>query len=308
MINKNCCEWRFPFGCQSAHVRKPPALRVSLPKAKAKAKSQICWSGQSNMICSKLSMASRNRICKGRKWLGFEGSWCLWSCLSVRLMLLYLFLQHCASKGPQWLVCSKQFLLSVWALVNKCCSQPERAVKLELTGSKGKGNEKFINSDFQWPIKMTAKDVAVKGRLLVCNIGDSISWMRWKHVHPCLLPKKKYVYLNETMAFVNPGASFLFALQGIGRMEQRHFGWDSHLTYAQSQDLCGNAFTSNVVASVLLSALVHVMEPVLQWSGGKGIKKIASWEQWVFSVLFICCRLNPHMSCFPSRVGIPTLD
>ena len=63
---------------------------------------------------------------------------------------------------------------------------------------------------------------------------------------------------------VNPGASFLFAFQGIGCMEQSHFGWDRHLNFVQSQEVCGNAFTSTVVASVLLAALVHVLAPVLR--------------------------------------------
>ena len=41
-------------------------------------------------------------------------------------------------------------------------------------------------------------------------------------------------------------------------------GWDRHLNFVQSQELCGNAFTSTVVASVLLAALVHVLAPVLR--------------------------------------------
>ena len=81
--------------------------------------------------------------------------------------------------------------------------------------------------------------------------------MKWRTVHPCLLPKKKYVYLTQSAAFVNPGKEFLFALQGLTPAELH--GLPERLTFGQCSDLLGNAFTSNVVATVALGAMLYVL-------------------------------------------------
>lgn len=105
-----------------------------------------------------------------------------------------------------------------------------------------------------WPF---AQDIVLKDVLYTCNVGDSITRMRWKTVHHCLLPRKKYLYLTAGAAFTSPGKEFLFRLQGLGPVNIH--GLQSRLSVAECQDLLGNAFTSNVIAAVGLGVLVHVL-------------------------------------------------
>ena len=95
----------------------------------------------------------------------------------------------------------------------------------------------------------------------VCNVGDSLTWTRWKSSHPCLLPKKRYWYWTQNEVFVIPGTVFIFGLQGLGPQELQQFGLQGPLSLAQAQDLCGNAFTSHVIAVVGLAALLHILTP-----------------------------------------------
>ena len=95
----------------------------------------------------------------------------------------------------------------------------------------------------------------------VCNVGDSLTWTRWKSSHPCLLPKKRYLYWTQNEVFVIPGTAFIFGLQGLGPQELQQFGLQGPLSLAQAQDLCGNAFTSHVIAVVGLAALLHILTP-----------------------------------------------
>lgn len=97
----------------------------------------------------------------------------------------------------------------------------------------------------------------LKGVLYVCNIGDSITRMRWKTTHHCVLPRKRYLYLTEGTVFINPGKQFLFALQGLSPAEL--YGLQHRLSCTECQDLLGNAFTSNVIAAVALAALLFVL-------------------------------------------------
>ena len=97
----------------------------------------------------------------------------------------------------------------------------------------------------------------LKGVLYVCNIGDSITRMRWKTTHHCLLPRKRYLYLTEGTVFINPGKQFLFALQGLSPAEL--YGLQHRLSCTECQDLLGNAFTSNVIAAVALAVLLFVL-------------------------------------------------
>lgn len=116
----------------------------------------------------------------------------------------------------------------------------------------------FVNIACAWA---GLQDLALKDDLYVCNVGDSIHWTRWKKIHPCLLPKKKYLYLTGSQITATPPQGFLYALQGIGLSEQRMFALGDHLSVSQSQELCGNAFAANVVAAVVLAAVMYVFDP-----------------------------------------------
>lgn len=118
-------------------------------------------------------------------------------------------------------------------------------------GGLGK-KEQWIRPGLPW-----TEDIVLKGVLYVCNIGDSITRMRWKTTHHCLLPRKRYLYLTEGTVFINPGKQFLFALQGLSPAEL--YGLQHRLSCTECQDLLGNAFTSNVIAAVALAALLFVL-------------------------------------------------
>lgn len=120
-----------------------------------------------------------------------------------------------------------------------------------LVGGLGK-KEQWIRPGLPW-----TEDIVLKGVLYVCNIGDSITRMRWKTTHHCLLPRKRYLYLTEGTVFINPGKQFLFALQGLSPAEL--YGLQHRLSCTECQDLLGNAFTSNVIAAVALAALLFVL-------------------------------------------------
>ena len=76
---------------------------------------------------------------------------------------------------------------------------------------------------------------------------------------PLPLAEKKYLYWTQNEIFVNPGTDFIFGLQGLGTQELQQFGLQDRLSLVQAQDLCGNAFTSNVIAVVGLAALLHIL-------------------------------------------------
>lgn len=78
---------------------------------------------------------------------------------------------------------------------------------------------------------------------------------------PLPVAKKKYLYWTQNEVFVNPGTDFIFGLQGLGTQELQQFGLQGRLSLAQAQDLCGNAFTSHVIAVVGLAALLHILTP-----------------------------------------------
>ena len=92
-------------------------------------------------------------------------------------------------------------------------------------------------------------------KVLVLNSGDNIDRITLKPIHPCLLPKKRYIYLTSSGAHVCNNAKWWLSLTGLQHAEQQLTGLPGSLTSGQTQDLCGNAFSSNVIASLLLAVL-----------------------------------------------------
>ena len=102
--------------------------------------------------------------------------------------------------------------------------------------------------------------VALKKRpeanVFVGNIGDSVRYCSFKNnVHPCLLPRKKYLYVINSEVAVNTNPALPLALQGIGSAEMKAFGLES-LSLAEAQDLAGNAFCVNIICAILLAVLL----------------------------------------------------
>ena len=102
-----------------------------------------------------------------------------------------------------------------------------------------------------------------KGKLnpscLVANLGDSLSYLRFSSsLHPCVLPSKKYIYLLNGQILTNTHCNGLYtALQGLGPAELKMCGLHQTLRETEMQELAGNAFTSNIVAAILLGVLCH---------------------------------------------------
>ena len=101
----------------------------------------------------------------------------------------------------------------------------------------------------------TLQDIPVR-QVLVLNAGDTVDRIQVKPVHPCLLPKKRYVYLMSSGAYVCKNPEWWLSLTGLQDAERRLTGLPGSLTSGQTQDLCGNAFSSNVMASLLRAVLV----------------------------------------------------
>ena len=94
---------------------------------------------------------------------------------------------------------------------------------------------------------------------LVANIGDSLNYVRFNSTcHPCLLPTKKYLYIFQGHCFTNSNVTgnLYLRLQGLGPEEVEKAGLGG-LDQRQSQELAGNAFTSNIVAAIVLAILVN---------------------------------------------------
>lgn len=93
------------------------------------------------------------------------------------------------------------------------------------------------------------------GHVFIGNIGDSVRYCSFKsYVYPCLLPRKKYLYVINSEVAVNTNPVLPLALQGLGRAEMTTFGLDS-LSLAEAQDLAGNAFCVNIICAILLAVL-----------------------------------------------------
>ena len=109
-------------------------------------------------------------------------------------------------------------------------------------------------------LTLAIKQSEGKGTCYVGNIGDSIRYCRFsRSLHPCLLPKKKYLICNlpDGMVGTNSNAQFWYSLQGLSCTEVRHAGLD-RLTASQAQELCGNSFSANVVVSIMMAVLLNV--------------------------------------------------
>ena len=94
---------------------------------------------------------------------------------------------------------------------------------------------------------------------LVANIGDSLNYVRFNSTcHPCLLPTKKYLNIFQGHCFTNSNVTgnLYLRLQGLGPEEVEKAGLGG-LDQRQSQELAGNAFTSNIVAAIVLAILVN---------------------------------------------------
>ncbi|CAE7217836.1 unnamed protein product [Symbiodinium sp. CCMP2592] len=89
--------------------------------------------------------------------------------------------------------------------------------------------------------------------------GDTLQRHKWRTVHPCLLPQKRFLYLDENGLHLNKSPTFVMSLQGLSSRELKAAGL-TDLTVKQAQELAGNGFTANVAASVLVSILVHILQ------------------------------------------------
>lgn len=99
---------------------------------------------------------------------------------------------------------------------------------------------------------------ALDHNCMVGNIGDSVNYLRLSSsLHPCVLPSKKYIYFIGERCLVNQNCGNLYMmLQGLGPEEMAMSGLDS-VEPRQNQELAGNAFTSNVIAAMILAVLCH---------------------------------------------------
>ena len=92
-------------------------------------------------------------------------------------------------------------------------------------------------------------------QIMVGNVGDNVGYLTFKsRVHPCVLPKRQNLYIVQGTVQMTQSASLSLALQGLGPREVKQFGL-AEISYARSLDLAGNAFTSNVVAAILVNVL-----------------------------------------------------
>ena len=112
---------------------------------------------------------------------------------------------------------------------------------------------------------MLVLKAAEKGSLdgLFCiAIGDGIQRARFSRCHACVLPSKKYCYiLNGANLYTNAGnenPAIPLALQGLGASELRMAGLDAEgvMTAKEAWDLAGNAFTSTVLAAILVGVVI----------------------------------------------------
>ena len=96
---------------------------------------------------------------------------------------------------------------------------------------------------------------------MVSNVGDSVGYLRWSSsIHPCVLPAKKYLYVLNGQLFTNADckSNALYPLlQGLGPTEMELCGLNQKLSGAQIQELSGNAFSSNIVAAIMLAISCH---------------------------------------------------
>ena len=107
---------------------------------------------------------------------------------------------------------------------------------------------------------LAAKPDLASSKCMVVPVGDSIGRMRFGFtVHPCLLPKKKYLYLVDGKLYVSGKSSKVpLMLQGIDHEELLLAGPAiQNLGPAEAQELCGNSFTANIVGVLLLAILAN---------------------------------------------------
>ena len=108
--------------------------------------------------------------------------------------------------------------------------------------------------------KLLKEKPGMQTSCLVLPVGDSLSRMKYSSAwHPCLLPQKKFLYILDNRCYTTGKSSKLpFTLQGLELKELELAGPAVlKLTPQKAQELAGNAFTSNVVLTLLLGVLVH---------------------------------------------------
>ena len=89
--------------------------------------------------------------------------------------------------------------------------------------------------------------------------GDSLTRHKWRSFHPCLLPQKRFLYLDKEGVHLNRSPTVVMSLQGLSALELKAAGL-TDLSTARAQELAGNAFTMNVAACILLCILIHVLD------------------------------------------------
>ena len=97
-------------------------------------------------------------------------------------------------------------------------------------------------------------------QIMVGDIGNSIRFCKFRaQIHPCFLPSEKYLYVINGKAFLNTHSAHVpFALQSFGKKEVEKMGLEA-VTLKQARDLCGNSFTGNVAASLILAILIEYL-------------------------------------------------
>ena len=110
-------------------------------------------------------------------------------------------------------------------------------------------------------LSVALRNKKVQPECIVGDIGSSVNRILFRSsLHPCVLPQKKYLYIVNDEVYCGCPANLAFSLQGLGAEEIRMCKLDT-LDAKRAQELSGNAFTSNVIASLMLSVLLHYRLP-----------------------------------------------
>lgn len=162
-------------------------------------------------------------------------------------------------KTPKWVVQRKSFKAKWNIKASEMDSMPQQALKQQ--------QQKLGLTDREVDCAMLKLALQLRDtakhpldiNCIVGNIGDSIEYLRFSSsLHPCILPQKKFLYIYKGQCYVNKNVTgnLYLSLQGIGQEEVVKAGLDG-LDQRKSQELAGNAFTSHIVAAIVLGILVH---------------------------------------------------
>ena len=85
-------------------------------------------------------------------------------------------------------------------------------------------------------LALMAKTAPLKN-VLVAPVGESLQFMKFRsQVRPCVLPSKKYLYLQGKSASVNKSPVLPFLLPGLSKEELKMCGLDDDVPFKHAQD------------------------------------------------------------------------